>query len=83
LILVEEPLEGPVLGWVVGDVVLPAVPDQVQPGAGEDAGGVGVVLAAGDGVVVELGGPGAGVAGAGGEVADRVAELLAGGPSGS
>src|SRR5450755_2191253 len=81
LILSEEPLEGPVLGGIVGGVVLPAVPDHVQPGAGEDAGGVGVVLAAGDGLVVELSGPGAGVAGVGGEVADGVAELLVDGPA--
>jgi hypothetical protein len=37
-----------------------------------------VVFAAGDGVVVEPGGPGAGVAGVAGEVADGVAELLVG-----
>jgi len=43
---------------------------------------VGAVFAAGDGVVVEPGGPGAGVAGVAGEVADGVAELLAGRPSG-
>jgi hypothetical protein len=41
---------------------------------------VGVVFAAGDGDVVDLGGPRAGVPGAVGEVADRVAELLADGP---
>ena len=37
----EDALEGFVPGWVVGGVVLPAVPDDVQPGAGEDADGVG------------------------------------------
>ncbi len=42
---------------------------------------MGVVFAAGDGVVVEPGGPGAGVAGVVGEVADGVAELLVGGPA--
>jgi hypothetical protein len=47
-------------------------------GAGEDARGVGVVFAAGDSVVVEPGGPGAGRAGVAGEVADGVAELLDG-----
>jgi hypothetical protein len=43
-----------------------------QLGAGEDANGVGVVVfATGDGVVVDLGGPGAGEAG----VADQVADV--------
>ncbi len=44
LILVEESLEGSVAGGVVGGVVVPAVPDDVEPGAGEDAGGVWVSL---------------------------------------
>jgi hypothetical protein len=56
LILVEGVLEGAMPGGVVGDAVLPAVPDHIQPGAGEDAGGVGVVFAPGDGLVVEVGG---------------------------
>jgi hypothetical protein len=42
---------------------------------------VGVVTSAGDGVVVMPGGPGAGVAGVAGEVADGVAELLVGCPA--
>jgi hypothetical protein len=79
-LLGEEALEGLVAGWVVGGVVLPAVPDDVEPGAGEDADGVGAGFAAGDGVVVEPGGPGAGAAGVAGEVADGVAELFVGGP---
>src|SRR4051812_48446077 len=75
LILVEEALEGSVSGGVVGGVVVPAVPDHVEPGAGEDAHGVWVVLAAGDGLVVEVRGPGVGSAGVAGEVADGVAQL--------
>src|SRR5215211_7570743 len=75
LILVEESLEGSVAGGVVGGVVLPAVPDHVEPGAGEDAHGVRVVLAAGDGLVVEVRGPRVGLAAVGGEVADGVAQL--------
>ena len=63
----EDALEGFVPGGVVGCAVLPAVPDDVQPGAGEDAGGVGVVFAARDGIVVQLGCPRAGVAGVAGE----------------
>jgi hypothetical protein len=37
---------------VAGDSVLPAVPDDVEPGAGEDADRVGVVVPLGDGVPV-------------------------------
>src|SRR4029453_9098525 len=55
--------------------------DDADPGAGQDADGVGVSFAAGDGVCVDLGGPGAGVSGVVCEVDDCVAELLVGGPS--
>jgi hypothetical protein len=58
--LLGEPLGGSVRDWVVGHLVDPAAPDYPDPGASEDAGGVGVVVAAGDGVGVEVGGPGAG-----------------------
>jgi len=78
---VEQVLEGLVLGGVVGDAVLPAVPDDEEPGAGEDADGVGVVVASGAGSVVEVGGPGVGVSGVGGEVGDGVAELFVAGPA--
>src|SRR5438046_1197207 len=75
VLLLQDALEGVVLGGVVGGAVVPAAPDDVSPGSGEDAGGVRVVLAAGAGGVVEGGGPGAGVARVAGEVADGVAEL--------
>src|ERR1022692_897644 len=81
LILVEECLEAVVGGGVVGEVVLPAAPDDVRPGSREDADGVRVVAAAGDGLVVEGGGPGAGPAGIAGEVAQGVAQLLVGSPA--
>lgn len=45
------------VGRVVGGAVLPAVPDGVEPGAGQDAHGVGVVVSSGDGAVVAVGGP--------------------------
>src|SRR5262245_35951457 len=54
----EDALEGFVAGGVVGGAGLPAVPDDVQPGAGEGGDGVGVVFAAGDGVVIQPAGPG-------------------------
>src|SRR6266516_4073856 len=80
LVSVEERLEGAVLGGVVGGVVLPAAPDDVRPGAGEDADSVGVVVAPGAGSPVEISGPGVGVAGVASEVAQRLAQLLVGAP---
>lgn len=64
------------VGRVVGGAVLPAVPDGVEPGAGQDAHGVGVVVSSGDGAVVAVGGPEVGSAAVTGEVADGVAELF-------
>src|ERR1700760_1365787 len=72
---------GAVPGGVVGCVVEPAGPDHADPGAGEDADGVGVVFAAGAGVVVNLGGPGAGVAAVAGEGGHSLAEALVAGPA--
>ena len=75
LITVEERLEDVVGGGVIGDVVLPASPHDVCPGAGEDADGVGMVAAAGDGLVVEVS-PGTGPAGVPGEVAQGARSCL-------
>ena len=61
---------------VIGRVVLPAVRNDVEPCPGEDSYGMGVVVAAGDGTVVEVGGPWVGVSGVAGEVSDGVAELF-------
>ena len=74
--LVEQGLESSMIGGGVGDSVLPAVPDDVEPGSGEDADRMGVVVSAGDGTVVEVGGPRVGASAVAGEVGDRVAELL-------
>src|SRR5690606_25309388 len=69
-------LKGTVYGWdLVGDV-LPGVPDRIQPGAGEDPGGVWMVFAASDCLVIQPGRPWVGPTGVGGEVADRIAQLL-------
>ncbi len=76
LSLVEQCLEGAMFGGVVGESVLPAVPDDVEPGAGEDSDRVGVVVSSGDGAVVQVGGPGVGVSAVAGEVGDGVAELF-------
>lgn len=60
---------------------MPAVPDDVEPGSGEDAYGVGVVVASVAGSSVEVGGPGVGVSAVAGEVGDCVAELFVAGPA--
>ena len=52
---------GVVESGVVRHFVYPAGPDDTYPCSGEDADGVGMVFAGGAGVVVDLGGPGAGV----------------------
>src|SRR5438034_10392284 len=77
--LVGECGGGAVPGGVVGDAFEPAGPDDADPGAGEDADGVGVVLAAGAGVAVGLRGPGAGVPAVVGEGRHRGAGGLVGG----
>ena len=80
-VLGEDSLECVVAGGVVGEPVLPAAPDDVGPGAGEDAYGVGVVVPAGSGALVEVFGPGVGSAAVSGEVAQCVAEFFVGGPA--
>ena len=68
-------------GGVVGGLVLPAFPDDVEPGSGEDAHGVGVVVASCAGALVEVGCPGVVVVGVAGEVDDGAAELFVDCPS--
>ena len=53
----------------------------MQPGAGEDADGVGVVVAAVAGSSVEVVGPGVGGVGVAGAVGDGAAQLLVGSPA--
>src|SRR5689334_4870070 len=59
-LLGEEAVEGLVACWVVGGAVVPAVPDHVQPRAGEDPDRVRVVFAAAGRAGVDPGGPRAG-----------------------
>src|ERR1017187_9129897 len=68
-------------GGVAGYAVEPAAVDDADPGAGEYAGGVRMVLAAGAGIVADLRGPGAGVPAVVGEGGDRDAEPLVAGPA--
>src|SRR6266699_684771 len=81
LLILQESLECSVSGGCVGGAGLPAPPDHEQPGGCEDAHGVGVVVASGAGAVVEVGGPGVGFAGVGGELGDGVAQLFVAGPA--
>ena len=79
-------------GRIVGGSVLPTTPENADPGAGEDADGVGMVAASIAGVAVDGSGPGigmTGVVGPGGEGATQAlvageaagdAAMLAGGP---
>jgi hypothetical protein len=43
-VLVEQCLHGAMIGGVVGEFVLPVMPDDAEPGAAEDERGVGMVL---------------------------------------
>jgi hypothetical protein len=54
----QQPHRPSVLGRVVGHAVLPDAPDHPDPGAGQDAHGVGVVAGALDRLGVDLGRPG-------------------------
>src|SRR5690242_5961300 len=64
-------------GGIEGGAVLPAAPDDPDPGAGQDPDGVRVPAAAAGGRCVDGGGPRVGHAAAVGEVHDGGAELLA------
>src|SRR5690242_21610813 len=66
---------------VVGNTVDPAAVDHPDPGAGQYPHGVGVVMAAGQRVGVDLRRPRAGVAAVVGEAGDRFAEALVAGPA--
>ena len=66
---------------VVGGVVVPEAPDDAQPGAAEDADGVGVVVASCAGALVDVGGPGVVVAARVREDADGCAQVLVAGPA--
>jgi hypothetical protein len=43
-VLVEQCLQGALIGGLVGEFVLPVMPDDAEPGAGEDARRVGMVV---------------------------------------
>ena len=66
---------------IEGDTVLPATPDDSQPGTSEDADGVWVTTSAVDGSFVDVGCPGIGQAAPIGEIHDRNAQLLVARPT--
>src|SRR5690625_3770757 len=76
VLALDEALKGSVPVGIVGGVVLPAVPDDVEPGLGKDADGVWVIVSTCHGAVVEVGGPEVSASGVTGEVGDRVTQLL-------
>src|ERR1700722_14660446 len=76
-----EGCSGAVFARVIRYAVDPAGPDDADPGAGQDADGVRVVLAAGSGLVVDVGGPGAGVPAVVSEDRHGAAEPLVAGPA--
>src|SRR5215218_884073 len=77
----QQPHRPSVLGGVVGGVVLPDAPDDADPGASQDAHGLGVSAGALEGLGVGAGRPWGGVAGVVGEVDDGVAQLLVARPA--
>jgi hypothetical protein len=77
----DEALQGGVALGVVGVVVVPEAPDDLAPGAAEDACGVGVAGASGAGAVIDVGGPGVVAAACVRERVERVTEAVVAGPS--
>src|SRR3954453_4173603 len=75
----EESLEVAVALGLVGGVVVPAAPEDADPGAAEDAQGVGMVGAAAAGALVDVAGPGVVVAGGVGQGADGFAQAFVAG----
>jgi hypothetical protein len=55
VLIVEKLLQGSMPARFVGSVVLPAVPDDVEAGASEDADGVWMVVSSFEGLAVEVG----------------------------
>jgi hypothetical protein len=67
---------------VVGHTVLPAAPDDVDPGSREDAHRVRMALAAAGGPTIDVGCPVVAEAAVRGEVGERIAQFLVAGVAG-
>jgi hypothetical protein len=72
---------GPVEFGVEGHTVLPAPPDDAQPGASKDADGVWVPASSGDGTCADVSCPGVSYAAAIREIHDGGPEFLIAGPA--
>src|SRR4051794_15723504 len=66
---------------VVGCAIGPGLPEDADPGAREDADGVGVVAASGSGSAIDVGRPSGGVAGVVGEAGDGSPEAAIASPA--
>jgi len=66
---------------IVGRAIGPGLPEDADPGAREDADGVGVVAASGSGSAIDVGRPGGGVAGVVGEAGDGSPEAAVASPA--
>src|SRR3954452_11658467 len=78
----SESLASAMTGRVECLAVLPAAPDDPDPGAGEDTDRVGMAASSFDGTSADVGRPGVGHSTAVGEINDRGSELLSA-PSGT
>src|SRR3972149_11808498 len=77
----EQRLSRAMLGRVVGFSISPRTPDDAQPGAREDAYGVGMITAAGSCLGIDVRGPGVGVARVIGQAGERGAQAVSAGPA--
>src|SRR5580704_11664510 len=75
-----EPTEVAVSGRLIGGPVLPAAPENPDPGPSQGADRVRVILASGPGLRVDLAGPGVPVAGGVGKPGDGGPQALVAGP---
>ena len=76
-----ELLQGSMPFGLVGLLVAPGAPEDAQPGASEDADGVGMVAAASPSALVDGRGPGRGVARVVGEAGECASQAMVAGPA--
>ena len=67
--------------WIVGLMVGPGAPEDPDPGAGQNTDGMGVIAAATASPLVDVGGPGGGMARIVGEAGDGSPQAMIAGPA--
>ena len=67
--------------WIVGLLVGPGAPEDPDPGAGQNTDGMGVIAAAAASPLVDVGGPGGGMARIVGEAGDGSPQAMIAGPA--